>query len=477
MDLSNLSIKETNKKLADKELSCKELINFYIERIESENIKINAYLQTFFEKALFLAKEIDEFIFQGKKINLLSGIPCAIKDNILIKGEGASAGSRILEDYIAPYDATVIKKLKEKHSIILGKTNLDEFAIGSSGEHSAFGLTKNPLDYSLVPGGSSSGSAAAVGARMCSFALGSDTGGSVREPASFCGVVGMKPTYGAVSRHGLIAMASSLDQIGILARRVEDAEIVFDYIKGADKMDSTSFDFIPQEKETGIPKIKIGVVKESMGEGMDKRVLEVFRKALENIEREGIICEEVSLPNLEYGLACYYILMIAEVSSNLARYDGVKYGKTNKEAKDLLGVYFDTRKQFLGNEAKRRIMLGAYCLSAGYYDAYYAKAQQARIEIINDFDRVFKETDLLLMPTSPTFPFKIGERITNPVSMYLADLLTVPANLAGLPAISIPFKNNNTFPIGVQIVAPPKNEKKMFQFGKFFETICQNSNQ
>lgn len=476
MDLSNLSIKETNKKLVNKELSCKELINFYIERIESENIKINAYIQTFFDKALFLAKELDEFISQGKKINLLAGIPCAIKDNILIKGERATAGSRILEDYIAPYDATVIKKLKEKHSIILGKTNLDEFAIGSSGEHSSFGLTKNPLDHSLVPGGSSSGSAAAVGARMCSFALGSDTGGSVRQPASFCGVVGMKPTYGAISRHGLIAMASSLDQIGILARSVEDAEDVFDSIKGIDKMDSTSFDFFSQHKEINIPKIKIGVVKESMGDGMDKKVLEVFRKALENIEREGIICEEVSLPNLEYGLACYYILMIAEVSSNLARYDGIKYGKTIKEAKNLLEVYIETRRQFFGKEVKRRIMLGTYCLSAGYYEDYYSKAQQARVEIINDFDQAFKKADLLLMPTSPTFPFKIGEKITNPVLMYLSDLLTVPANLAGLPAISIPFKNNDIFPIGVQILALPKGERKIFQFGKFFEKICQNSN-
>ncbi len=477
MNLSNLSIKETNKKLGDKELSCKELISFYIGRIESENIKMNVYLQTFFEKALFLAKAIDESIFQGRKINLLSGIPCAIKDNILIKGERASAGSKILEDYTAPYDATVVKKLKEKHSIILGKTNLDEFAIGSSGEHSAFGPTKNPLDHCLVPGGSSSGSAAAVGARMCSFALGSDTGGSVRQPASFCGVVGMKPTYGAISRYGLIAMASSLDQIGILTRSVEDAESVFDSIKGADKMDSTSFDFLSQSQEVDVSKMKIGVVKESLGEGIDKKVLEVFRKALENIEREGIICEEISLPNLEYGLACYYILMIAEVSSNLARYDGIKYGKTAKEAKNLLEAYFETRKQFLGNETKRRIMLGSYCLSAGYYDAYYSKAQQARIEIINDFDQVFKKTDLLLMPTSPTFPFKTGERMTNPVSMYLADLLTVPANLAGLPAISIPFKNKDIFPIGIQLVAPPKSEGKMFQFGKFFEKICQNSNQ
>lgn len=476
MDLSNLSIKETNKKLAAKEISCKELISFYIDRIEKENAKINAYLQTFFEKALFLAKEIDEFIFQGKKINLLSGIPCAVKDNILVKGERTSAGSKILENYIAPYDATVIKKLKEKHSIILGKTNLDEFAIGSSGEYSAYGPTKNPLDYSLVPGGSSSGSAAAVGAGMCAFSLGSDTGGSVRQPASFCGIVGMKPTYGAISRYGLIAMASSLDQIGIMARNVEDVEIVFDSLRGADKNDATSFDFLSQFQEIDISKIRIGVVKESMEKGIDKKVLEVFKVALENIEKQGIICKEVSLPNLEYALSCYYILMIAEVSSNLARYDGIKYGKTAKEAKNLLEVYFETRKQFLGKEVKRRIMLGSYCLSAGYYDDYYLKARQARMEIIHDFDEIFKTTDLLLTPTSPTFPFKIGERIENPVSMYLADLLTVPANLAGLPAISIPFKNGYNLPIGIQIMAPVKNEEKMFHFGKFFEKICQDSN-
>ncbi len=476
MNFSDLSIKEIHNGLKSKKFSCRELTDFYLSKIEEWNPKINAYLWIFFDQARYLAQEIDELIAQEKEIHLLSGIPCAIKDNIAIRGQKASAGSKILKNYIAPYDAFVIEKLKSKNSVILGKTNLDEFAVGSSGEHSAYGPTKNPLDHKLVPGGSSSGSAAAVSQKMCVFSLGSDTGGSVRQPASFCGVVGLKPTYGAVSRHGLIAMASSLDQIGPIAKTVEDAEIVFEAIRGQDKMDSTSFEKKEEdfEKKLQAEKFKIGIVKEGMGEGIDNEVLASFKKTIENIRKEGVSLEEISLPHLHYGLACYYILMTAEVSSNLARYDGIKYGQSKKDAKNLLDIYFETRKEFFGPEVKRRIMLGTYCLSSGYYESYYLKAQRTRTKIVEDFKSAFKKVDLLLMPTSSTLPFRLGERIDNPLSMYLADLLTVPVNLSGLPAISIPFKDKKKFPIGIQLIAPAFGEKKIFEFGKFFEKICQS---
>ncbi|MCD5396114.1 MAG: Asp-tRNA(Asn)/Glu-tRNA(Gln) amidotransferase subunit GatA [Candidatus Pacebacteria bacterium] len=471
MEILNLSIKEIHKGLIEKKFSAKEVVEVFLERIERQNSKLNAFLEVFSKEAKEEAEKIDKAILSGEKISLLGGIPCAIKDNILVKGKRCTAGSKILENYIATYDATVVKKLKKEGAIILGKTNMDEFAMGSSGEHSAFGETKNPNNLEYVPGGSSSGSAAAVSAKMCVFALGSDTGGSVRQPASFCGIVGLKPTYGAVSRFGLIAMASSLDQIGLFARNVEDTEIVFLAIKGKDKRDATSWEK-EEEKEIPPTKMRIGIPRECFGQGIQKEVIEGFKEAVFLLEKEKIQIEEIEIPSLQYGVACYYIVMPSEVSSNLARYDGIKYGKSREEAENLMELYCKTRAEFLGEEVKRRIMLGTYCLSAGYYEAYYLRAQKVRTKIANDFKETFQKVDLILTSTSPTLSFKFKEKLEDPLSMYMADYLTVPVNLAGLPAISLPFKEINNLPFGVQAIAPPFCEKKLFNFGKFFEKLC-----
>ena len=472
MELSSLSIKSTRQGLSQKEFSSQELVKAYLEKIKESNKELNAFISVFNKEAVNQAEKIDKLISQGQSLPALAGIPIAIKDNILVSGQKTTAGSKILDNYIAPYDATVIKKIRAQGAIILGKTNLDEFAMGASGEHSAFGPTKNPNDLNYSPGGSSSGSAVAVADNLATCALGSDTAGSVRQPASFCGVVGMKPTYGAVSRYGLIAMASSLDQIGPITKTVEDAETIFDLIKGKDEMDSTSYG---QRDKASIDfdakKIKIGIIKNSLNQGIQKEVLEVMEKASKKLEQEGFKIEEVSLPHLEYGIACYYILMPAEVSSNLARYDGIRFGKSYKEAKSLLELSLKTRGEFFGREVKRRIMLGTYCLSSGYYDAYYLKAQKIRAKIIEDFKKVFQKVDLLFMPTSPFLPFKLGEKLTDPLSMYMADLLTVPANLAGLPAISIPTAKAGKLPIGLQFIAPPFEEKRMFAIAKIFEKL------
>ncbi len=466
MEITSLRIKEIQEGFAKKEFCAKDVAESFLKRIE-KNKEIGAYLSVFSDKAIEDAKKVDGLMAEKKPLGILSGIPCGIKDNIMVSGQKCTAGSKILENYIAPYNAGVIDKLEKEKSIILGKLNLDEFAIGSSGEYSGFFPIKNPKAKGCVPGGSSAGPAAAVAGDLCVFSLGSDTGGSIRQPAAFCGVVGLKTTYGRVSRHGLIAMASSLDQIGPLTKNVEDAEIVFDAIKGKDNMDATS---CPDVKIKTPKKFKIGIVKEAMGEGIDKEIKEGFNKVIEKLSKENIEIEEISLPYMEYGLACYYIIMTAEVSSNLARYDGVKYGERS-EADSLIETYFKTRKDFLGKEVKRRIMLGTYCLSAGYYDAYYLRALKVRTVIVNDFKNAFKKVDLLMMPTTPTLPFKFGERTSNPLSMYMADLLTVPANIAGLPAISIPCDNINSLPFGVQFIAPAFHEKNLFAFGKVFEKL------
>ena len=474
MEICNLSIKELHQGLIQKEFSTREVVESFLERIYRLNPELNAYLEVFEKEAIEQAKEVDEAILTSKELPNLAGIPCAIKDNILVEGKRCTAGSKILENYIAAYDATVVKKLKKQKAIILGKTNLDEFAMGSSGEHSAFGATKNPLNLEYVPGGSSSGSACATAAKMCAFALGSDTGGSVRQPASFCGIVGLKPTYGAVSRFGLIAMASSLDQIGPFAKNVEDAEIVFEAIKGRDEKDATSCEYF-EEKEINPKEVRIGIPKECFQEGLQKEVIDGLKEAIEVLEREKIHIEEIDIPSLKYGVACYYIVMPSEVSSNLSRFDGIKYGMsilTKPETQELIDVYFETRGKFFGKEVKRRIMLGTYCLSSGYYDAYYLRAQKVRTKIALDFKEAFKKVDLILTPTSPTLPFKLGERLDDPLAMYMADFLTVPANLAGLPAISLPFKNINNLPFGIQLIAPAFCERRLFNFGKFFEELC-----
>ncbi|MFZ5364023.1 MAG: Asp-tRNA(Asn)/Glu-tRNA(Gln) amidotransferase subunit GatA [Patescibacteria group bacterium] len=467
MKLNECTIKEAHEGLVEKKFTSVELTEACLAEIKKLNKKLNVFITVDEKGALAQAKEVDKKIAAGEEIGILEGVPVAIKDNILVKDVRCTAASKILENYVAPYDATVIEKLRIAGAVILGKTNLDEFAMGASTETSYFGPTKNPHDLKLVPGGSSGGSAAAVAANMCVYALGSDTGGSVRQPSSFCGVVGMKPTYGAVSRYGLMAMASSLDQIGPITKTVEDAQIVFDVIRGKDKNDSATverFEADIQKLET--KKLKIGWPKEYFISGMDKEVENCVRSVVSKLEKSGAEIKEVSLPYAEYALAVYYLIMPAEVSANLARYDGVRYGYQSKKAKTLLDSYLKTRAEGFGDEVKRRIMLGTYALSAGYYDAYYFQAQKMRTLIREDFEKVFKEVDCLIMPTSPTTAFKIGEKIDDPLTMYLSDVFTVSANVAGLPAISVPAGVANKLPVGVQVMAPWFAEKKLFEISK-----------
>ena len=468
------SIKKIAQGLSNKEFSCKELVEDYLETIAKKDKNINSYLSLFSDKALKQAEEIDKL---EKKPSFLTGVPLAVKDNILVKGEVSTAGSRILENYRAPYSATAVRKLEKLQAIILGKTNLDEFACGSSGEHSAFGSTKNPLNCEYVPGGSSSGSAAAVSADMACFALGSDTAGSIRLPASFCNVVGFKPSYGAISRYGLIALASSLDQIGIIANSVEDIEIVFEAVRGKDRFDSTSLE-VEEAKAKGKGKGKgkalkhlvIGLPKEFFAKGIDKGILELVENRIKDLQAQGIKFKELEMPHLQYGVACYYIIMPAELSSNLARYDGIKYG-SSKQANGLIDGYFKTRGGFFGEEIKRRIMLGTYVLSSGYYDAYYLRALRVRSKIVRDFEQSFQKVDFILSPTAPFLPFKLGQKVNDPVSMYLSDLLTVPANLAGLPAISLPAGKIDELPAGIQLIAPALKDKALLSTAKQIEKI------
>jgi len=471
MNLNSLSVRAIIQGLNKKDFTCEEITKKYLNNIVKKDKEINAFLNIDEKQVLSQAKEIDKNFSQKKDDLPLVGIPIAVKDNILVKGQKCSAGSKMLENYEAPYDATVVKNIKKAGAFILGKTNLDEFACGSSGEHSAFNPTRNPNNLEYVPGGSSSGSAAAVAGNMAPIALGSDTAGSVRLPASFCGIVGFKPTYGAVSRFGLIAMASSLDQIGILAKKSEDAEIVFDVMRGKDPMDSTSIKIPEGGKINSLKDLIIGLPKECFSKGIDKNVLDITYKAIEKLKTQGVKIKEIEMPNLEYGVACYYIIMPAELSSNLARYDGIKYGSFQNEGKDLIDSYFKTRGQFFGKEMKRRIMLGTYVLSSGYYDAYYLRALKVRAKIKMDFDEAFEKVDFVLTPTSPVLPFKLGQKIEDPLSLYLMDLLTVPANLAGLPSISLPAGKVDNLPVGVQITAPASEDKKLLAVANLIEKI------
>lgn len=470
MNLTDLTISQTHEKLKKKEFSAIELCKAYLNKIKERDKEISAFLTVDTEKALSQAKKVDNLIEDNKKISLLTGIPCAIKDLILIDGVKCTAGSKILGNYIAPYDATVIKKLKAQNSIFLGKTNMDEFAMGSSTENSAFGPTHNPHDLTRVPGGSSGGSAAAVAANMANYALGSDTGGSIRLPASFCGVVGLKPTYGAVSRYGLIAFASSLDQIGPITKTVEDAKIVFESISGKDKMDSTSVE-MPKigSLKLKIKNLKFGVPKEYFVKGIDPEVEKVIKTAIKKYEEMGAKIIEVSLPHTEYALPAYYIINPSEASANLARYDGVKYGYSARKGKDLMEVYLKSKGEGFGSEVRRRIMLGTYALSQGFYEAYYLRAQKVRTLVKNDFEKVFQKVDAILTPISPFLPFKIGERIEDPLSMYLVDVYTVSINLVGLPALSIPCGKVGKLPVGLQIIGKPFEEGKILNIGKYFE--------
>ncbi len=469
MELTDLTISQIQQGLAKKQFSALDLTKAYLNRIGKRNKKILAILTLCEKSALSKAKEIDNLLLQGNSIPPLAGVPCVIKDNILVKGVKCTAGSKILENYIASYDASVVKLLKKQGAIILGKGNLDEFAIGSSGEHSAFGKTLNPCDLTRVPGGSSSGPVAAVADNLCAFALGSDTGGSIRLPASFCGVTGFKPTYGAVSRFGLMAMASSLDQIGPIAKTSYDAEIVFRAISEKDPYDSTSLG-VAKENVSSLKNLCFGVPKEYFIKGIDKSVEKAIRNAIKKLEENGAKIKEISLPNTEYALAVYYIIMTSEVSANLARYDGIKYGYLKKE-KTLINDYLETRGSGFGEEVRRRIMLGTYALSAGYYEAYYLKAQKVRTLIRRDFERAFQKVDMILTPVSPTLPFKIGEKMNDPLSMYLSDIFTVPLNLAGLPGISIPIGKEKGLPIGIQMIGKEFSDYKILKAAQVAEKI------
>lgn len=473
INLIKLTISEAKNLIHSGGISARELLEMHYSEINKSNKKLNVYLEVFedeFEKA----KDSDVRIKHGNEPRALEGIPIAIKDNILIKGKIVSAASKILEMYIASYDAYVVTKLREAGAVFVGRTNMDEFAMGSSTENSAFGVTKNPHDDLRVPGGSSGGSAAAVASGMALAAIGSDTGGSIRQPAAFCGVVGLKPTYGAVSRSGLIAMASSLDQIGPITKNVEDAELIFGIISGRDEKDATSVNF--QKKNTPT-NLVIGIPKEFGRErgGVDADMLEKFNEARQVFEEHGYEVRGISLPHASYALAVYYIIMPAEVSSNLARFDGIRYGLSVK-SKDLLGTYIKTRAEGFGKEARRRIILGTYVLSAGYYEAYYSRAEKVRELIFLDFKNAFKEVDAIMSLTTPTPAFKIGEKTSDPLSMYMSDIFTVPANIAGIPAISVPFgfvnRKGKNLPVGIQFMAPWFSESTLFKLGKFLESYA-----
>ncbi len=470
MELHKLTITQAHQGLLKKEFSSLELTKAFLNRIKKIDKKISAFLTITEDLALLQAKKIDDLILIGKNIPVLAGIPLAVKDNILVEGIKATCASKILENYIAPYDATCIKKLKKLGAVILGKTNMDEFAMGASTENSAFFPTKNPNDSTRVPGGSSGGSAAAVAGDLCCYALGSDTGGSIRYPASFCGVVGLKPTYGAVSRYGLVAFASSLDQIGPITKTTEDAKVVFEAIAGKDPKDSTSVESSKlQTTNYKLQTIKIGVPKEYFVKGMDSEVERVIRKAIKKFEDLGAKIEEISLPHTKYVIPVYYLISTSEASANLARYDGIKYGLSKAgEVKSLLDVYLQSKEKGFGDEVKRRIMLGTYALSAGYYDAYYLRAQKIRTLIIEDFNTAFKKVDVILTPTAPTPAFKIGEKSSDSLSMYLCDIFTASVNLVGLPAISVPAGFAGKLPVGLQIIGKPFEENKILEISQIY---------
>jgi aspartyl-tRNA(Asn)/glutamyl-tRNA(Gln) amidotransferase subunit A len=464
IDLTTLTITKAHEGLMAGDFTAVELVSSYLEEIKKRDGDINAYREVFGD-VLAQAKEADRKIAAKENVNLLLGIPFSVKDNILIDGRKAGAASKILEGYIAPYDATVISKLKEKGVVFIGRVNMDEFAMGGSTENSAYGVTKNPYDITKVAGGSSGGSAASVAMNGALASLGSDTGGSIRQPGAFCQVVGLKPTYGSVSRHGLMAMASSFDVIGPLTKTVEDAEIVFEAIKGADQYDSTSFvqdgahlaDHSKKEKmKLGIPK---GVL--DMG-GIDEKIKADFLEMVAKLKNEGYTILEIELPNLSYSLAVYYTTVFAEVSSNMARFDGVKYG-FKKEGVTLLEDYLSTRGEGLGKEVRRRILLGTYVLSSGYYDAYYGKAHKVRNIIRQDFKTAFEKVDAILTPTTPSPAFTIGEKTNDPLAMYLEDIFTVTANLVGIPAMSVPPN--------MQIMASHYREDMLFAIGKEIEKL------
>ena len=472
IDLKNLTIEKAHEALQKGEFTCKELAEAYLKIIAERNKEINAYLEIY-DDVLSQAEEAQKKFTDGTATTL-TGIPFAIKDNILIKGHTVSAGSKILENYKAVYDATVIKDLKKVGAVLLGRTNMDEFAMGSSTQTSAFGVTHNPIDSSRVPGGSSGGSAAALAGDMALAALGTETCGSVREPAAFCGLVGLKPTYGAVSRQGIIAMGNSLDQVSPFGKCVRDTEIIFNLLSKYDKEDSTS---VPDElrklkaKSNKLKAARIGVPWHLFKEGVDAEVEENFKQSLEKLKNAGYEIIDIELPYSKYSLAAYYIIMPAEVSTNLSRFDGIRYG-LSEPGDNLMEVYMRSRGKGFGKEARRRILLGAYVLSHGYYDAYYNKAIKVREKIREEIMHAFEKVDYILTPTAPILPFKIGEKLDNPVAMYLCDIFSAPANLAGVPSIALPSGFSSTgLPFSIQFMAPHFREDMLFNIGKKFEEI------
>ncbi|MCY7385682.1 MAG: Asp-tRNA(Asn)/Glu-tRNA(Gln) amidotransferase subunit GatA [Microcoleus sp. CAN_BIN18] len=471
------SIRELHRQLVNKERSAVEITQEALDRITQLEPKLKSFLCVTADNALAQAHKVDAQIAAGEEIGLLAGIPIAVKDNMCTNGIPTTCASRILENFVPPYDATVVSKLHAAGAVIVGKANMDEFAMGSSTETSAYQVTANPWDLERVPGGSSGGSAAAVAAGECVVSLGSDTGGSIRQPASFCGLVGLKPTYGLVSRYGLVAYASSLDQIGPFGRNVEDAAILLGAVAGYDKKDSTSLnvpipDYAQALKPSLRPKglIRIGVIKETFGVGLDSAVKDAVTKAIEQFQELGAEIQVVSCPRFRYGLPTYYIIAPSEASANLARYDGVKYGFRSEDPQNLLDMYAKTRSQGFGAEVKRRIAIGTYVLSAGYYDAYYLKAQKVRTLIKEDFEKAFSQVDVLVCPTAPTTAFKAGEKFNDPLSMYLSDLMTIPVNLAGLPALSLPCGfDDKGLPIGIQLIGNLLQESRLFQVAHAYE--------
>ena len=478
MELYELTVHELVEKLEKGEITSTEIVKSYFDRIKEKDVVVKAYVSTLEDQAMAKAKEVDEKRKNGEALGKFAGIPIGIKDNMCITGTKTTCSSKMLENFVAPYDATVIEKLNKEDMIYLGKLNMDEFAMGGSTEHSAFFETSNPWDLETVPGGSSGGSAAAVAADMAPWTLGSDTGGSIRQPASLCGIVGLKPTYGLVSRYGLVAFASSLDQIGPLTKDVTDSAMLLNLIAGHDPKDSTSID-TPKKDYTkalvnDVKGMKIGLPKEYIGEGTDPEVKEAILKVAKKYEELGATVEECSLDVGKYASAVYYIIACAEASSNLGRFDGIRYGYRTEKFENLKDIYRNSRSERFGPEVKRRIILGTYVLSSGYYDAYYKKAQKVRTLIKNAYNELFEKYDLLLTPVSPTTAFKKGEKIANPLEMYLADICTVPVNIGGLPGMSIPCDvDSKGLPIGFQLISKPFAEETIFRAAYTYE---QNTN-
>jgi aspartyl-tRNA(Asn)/glutamyl-tRNA(Gln) amidotransferase subunit A len=473
VELYNLTIHELHTRLSTGEVTSQEVTESVLKRVESIDEQVNAYITVTKPLAMAQAKKADEVISRGQ-CTPLTGIPLAIKDILCMKGVTTTCGSKILENFVPPYDATVIKRLREEDAVFIGRTNMDEFAMGSSTETSYFGPTRNPWDASRIPGGSSGGSAAAVAADECIAALGTDTGGSIRQPAACCGLVGLKPTYGRVSRFGLIAFASSLDQAGPMTKDVQDTALLMNVICGYDPLDSTSVKVEVPDYTAVLGKdvagMSIGIPKEYFMEGLDGEVAKAVSEAIKVLEGLQMEVKEVSLPHTDYAVAAYYLIAPAEASSNLARYDAVKYGYRTSKDTGLLDMYMHSRSEGFGAEVKRRIMLGTYALSAGYYDAYYKKASQVRTLIRKDFETVFEECDVIVTPTYPTSAFKIGEKVNDPLNMYLSDIFTIPANLAGIPAISLPCGfTGEGLPIGLQLLSNSFQEEKLIQVAAAYE--------